>query len=268
MLRSLPGGRCGSSLRRAVPVGPATSRQTPATSSTEHRDGGRCWVPQREGSAHTDLYTQAYVNDATQFRTRDRVMRVAAEDYGGVSADEALSRLLDEHWQARCIGAVASYRAQDPENWAKYLRDADQSDAASAPITEPWNEMHDGAVEPWPVVDGPRSHGRSRAGRPTAGHRGLFAFPPRADRHRADKRPASDDAGTSRLAASGPHRHPGAARRLRDHRAGPYGVACTPRRVRPRVASPGGPDRCGPVSSLADARPVGADCSPHHHSQK
>jgi hypothetical protein len=46
--------------------------------------------------------------------TRDRVLRVAAEDFGGVSAEEALRRLLDEHWQARCIAAVARDRAADP----------------------------------------------------------------------------------------------------------------------------------------------------------
>jgi hypothetical protein len=73
-------------------------------------------------------------------KTRERVMEVALKDYGGVSADEALGRLLDEHWQAKCIAAVAEYRAQDPEGWVEYLREASEWDATTAPVTEPWDE--------------------------------------------------------------------------------------------------------------------------------
>jgi hypothetical protein len=72
--------------------------------------------------------------------TRERVMQLAAEDYGGVSADEALGRLLDEHWQAKCVAAVAQYRADHPDEWAEYLRDAEGWDAVSAPVSEPWDE--------------------------------------------------------------------------------------------------------------------------------
>lgn len=70
--------------------------------------------------------------------TRDRIMRVAAEDYDGASADETLGRLLDEHWQAKCIAAVACYRNEDPDGWADYLHQADRWDAASGPVAEPW----------------------------------------------------------------------------------------------------------------------------------
>jgi len=38
-------------------------------------------------------------------RTRDRVMKLA-EEYGGVSADEAVRRLLDEHWERQAIAAM------------------------------------------------------------------------------------------------------------------------------------------------------------------
>jgi hypothetical protein len=68
-------------------------------------------------------------------------MQVAAEDYGGVTADEALGRLLDEHWEAKCIAAVARYRTEDPDGWAEYVRDADSQDMAlSAAISDPWDE--------------------------------------------------------------------------------------------------------------------------------
>lgn len=73
--------------------------------------------------------------------TRERVQRVATEDFGGVSADEALRRLLDEHWQARCIAAVARDRAADPDGWAEYLREADEWDRAAAPVTDPWDDV-------------------------------------------------------------------------------------------------------------------------------
>jgi len=68
-------------------------------------------------------------------------MQVATEDYGGVTADEALARLLDEHWETKCIAAVARYRAEDPEGWAEYVQDADRQDMTlSAAVSDPWDE--------------------------------------------------------------------------------------------------------------------------------
>lgn len=70
--------------------------------------------------------------------TRDRVLRLAADDFGGVSADEALTRLLDEHWEVQAIAAMDRYRATDPSGWASYLSGADRDDGATAPATDAW----------------------------------------------------------------------------------------------------------------------------------
>jgi hypothetical protein len=72
--------------------------------------------------------------------TRDRVLRLAADDFGGVSADEALARLLDEHWEAQAIAAMDRYRATDPSGWTDYLSDADQYDRAAAAAVDAWAE--------------------------------------------------------------------------------------------------------------------------------
>ncbi|MFE9693401.1 hypothetical protein [Micromonospora sp. NPDC005806] len=72
--------------------------------------------------------------------TREQVLRVAAEDYGGVSADEAVKRLLQEHWQAKAVAAMDHYRAVDQEGWAEYLVEADRWHRADAPVGDPWDE--------------------------------------------------------------------------------------------------------------------------------
>jgi hypothetical protein len=72
--------------------------------------------------------------------TRDDLTRVASEDFGGASADEAIRRLLAEHWQMKAIAAVDAYRASDPEGWAEYTAEADRDDRVSAPAVEPWDE--------------------------------------------------------------------------------------------------------------------------------
>lgn len=65
-------------------------------------------------------------------------MGIAREDYGGVSADEALRRLAREHWQARAVAAMEQYRAEDPEGWADYIDEAAALERADAPVTEEW----------------------------------------------------------------------------------------------------------------------------------
>ena len=74
-------------------------------------------------------------------RTRDRVMRVAADDFGGATAEETLNRLLDEHWEARAIAAMDHFRASDPEGWSEYLAEADQWDKAQPSVVDTWNEQ-------------------------------------------------------------------------------------------------------------------------------
>lgn len=71
--------------------------------------------------------------------TRERVQRVAREEFGGASADEAIRRLLDEHWEAAALAAVRHDRATDPQGWADYLAEADALAAADAPVTDGWH---------------------------------------------------------------------------------------------------------------------------------
>lgn len=73
-------------------------------------------------------------------RTRDRVMQVAAEDFGGATAEETLIRLLDEHWEAQAIAAMDHFRATDPDGWSDYLAGADTWDKAQAPVGDAWEE--------------------------------------------------------------------------------------------------------------------------------
>jgi hypothetical protein len=70
--------------------------------------------------------------------TRDRVQQVAREEFGGVSADETIRRLLDEHWQARALAAVREDRLSDPQGWAGYLAEADELADADAPVADGW----------------------------------------------------------------------------------------------------------------------------------
>lgn len=72
--------------------------------------------------------------------TRDKVMRVAAEDFGGATVEETLRRLLELHWQEKAIAAMDHFRATDPQGWADYLAEAEEMDAASAPPMDPWDE--------------------------------------------------------------------------------------------------------------------------------
>jgi hypothetical protein len=72
-------------------------------------------------------------------QTREEVLRIGREDFGGVSADEAVRRLVEEHWQAKAIAAVERFREEDPEGWAEYLAEADQLASADAPVTDEWS---------------------------------------------------------------------------------------------------------------------------------
>jgi hypothetical protein len=66
--------------------------------------------------------------------TRERILRIGREEFGGASADETLRRLIDEHWQATAIAAVRRSRDSDPQRWADYITEADESAAAEAPV--------------------------------------------------------------------------------------------------------------------------------------
>jgi hypothetical protein len=71
--------------------------------------------------------------------TRDRVLRIGREEFGGASADETVRRLIDEHWQAAAIAAVRNYRESDPEGWSEYITEAEEWSSAEAPITDEWS---------------------------------------------------------------------------------------------------------------------------------
>lgn len=71
--------------------------------------------------------------------TRERVQRLAREEFGGASADETIRRLLDEHWEAAAVAAVERYRTDNPRGWADYLAETDDLTAADAPTTDEWS---------------------------------------------------------------------------------------------------------------------------------
>lgn len=64
---------------------------------------------------------------------------LAREEFGGASADEAIRRLLDEHWEAAAVAAVERYRAADPQGWADYLAGAGELAAADTPVADDWH---------------------------------------------------------------------------------------------------------------------------------
>jgi hypothetical protein len=70
--------------------------------------------------------------------TRERVLRIGLEEFGGVSADETVRRLIDEHWRAAAVDAVRRFRESDPRGWADYLAEADDLAQADAPIGDAW----------------------------------------------------------------------------------------------------------------------------------
>lgn len=64
-------------------------------------------------------------------RTRDRIAAVARDDFGGISQEAALNRLLDEHEMRQVHAAYARLR-DDPEQWAEYCAEVGIADGASA----------------------------------------------------------------------------------------------------------------------------------------
>jgi hypothetical protein len=70
--------------------------------------------------------------------TRERVLRIGRDEFGGASADETVRRLIDEHWRATAVAAVHRYRESDPQGWSEYLAEADEMAGADAPIGDEW----------------------------------------------------------------------------------------------------------------------------------
>jgi hypothetical protein len=70
--------------------------------------------------------------------TREQVLRIGREEFGGASADETVRRLVEEHWQAAAVAAVRRYRESDPQGWVDYVAAAEASSSADAAISDQW----------------------------------------------------------------------------------------------------------------------------------
>lgn len=73
-------------------------------------------------------------------QTRESVLRIGRDEFGGASADETIRRLVDEHWRAAAVAAVEQYRRSDPDGWKEYLGEAEQASGADAPIGDDWTD--------------------------------------------------------------------------------------------------------------------------------
>lgn len=63
-------------------------------------------------------------------RTRERLAAIAREDFGGISQEAALNRLIAEHEMRQVHTAYARLR-DDPVAWAEYQRELAVTDASS-----------------------------------------------------------------------------------------------------------------------------------------
>jgi len=70
--------------------------------------------------------------------TREQILRIGREEFGGASADETVRRLIDEHWRATAIAAVRRYRESDPQGWSDYLAEAQEWAGTDAPVSDEW----------------------------------------------------------------------------------------------------------------------------------
>jgi hypothetical protein len=76
--------------------------------------------------------------------TRDVINEIARTDYGGVSADEALRRLAQEHRRAVWVEQARRLREEQPDVWEAAASEA--VDFAEATIGdglggEPWDDQ-------------------------------------------------------------------------------------------------------------------------------
>jgi hypothetical protein len=74
-----------------------------------------------------------------QSELRDRLARIAAEEYPGATLSDVVARLVAEHEQARVrreISAAYGRLQDDPEGWAGYIAELDEWDSVTADGTE------------------------------------------------------------------------------------------------------------------------------------
>jgi hypothetical protein len=99
------------------------------------------------------MLTRMQTSVRVSIRNRDALARVATEDYGGVTLDEALARLLDEHWERQAVAAVEASQRTDPESFAAYVREADAEDRRfGTPVEEPWDGPAPGGLGTMDIV--------------------------------------------------------------------------------------------------------------------
>lgn len=75
--------------------------------------------------------------------TRDVINKIAQEDFGGVSADEALRRLAREHRRALWIEQARRLREDQPEAWQDTTDEMvglANAAAADAVVGDPWEQ--------------------------------------------------------------------------------------------------------------------------------
>lgn len=61
---------------------------------------------------------------------RDKINALAADEFGGVSADKVIDQLLADHQKIKILEAYDRLAA-DPERWRDYLSEIDEWDAAT-----------------------------------------------------------------------------------------------------------------------------------------
>lgn len=54
--------------------------------------------------------------------TRDRVQALIREEFPGMTVDDAINHLCDEHWKAGALADMERFRQQDPTAYQSYLR--------------------------------------------------------------------------------------------------------------------------------------------------
>lgn len=60
------------------------------------------------------------------------------DKYCGVTADEALQLLADEHWERQALAAMERFRREDPAGDAEYMAELGEVDALGAAPLDSW----------------------------------------------------------------------------------------------------------------------------------
>jgi hypothetical protein len=77
-------------------------------------------------------------------QTRDTINEIARNDYGGVSADEALRRMASEHKRARWVEQARRLREEQPERWetaVSELVELADGTVGDGLTDDPWHEQ-------------------------------------------------------------------------------------------------------------------------------